>query len=102
MKIPLPEREDQKKLEKVKRARTLPGYMRNEEKKKLMKRQKAFFSHIEKYNSEDWKFYEINFEGRVTLSTKEGEIVNSCSSTHNFQLSEFSESKNTQERMHIF
>ena len=75
--------------------------MRGREKSKLKQRQTSFMNLIEKYNGEKWKYYEIHFEGRLTMSTKEGEIVEACSSTHDFQMNpnpHFPE----KERMHIF
>lgn len=97
--LPLPDRNDQRtilekrskddiQLEKVKRNRYTPGYLRCAEKRKIQKRRKSFFEKIENYNQEKWDFFEVQFQGRFTVTTKEGEIVESFSSTEDFKMNQ--------------
>ena len=57
-------------------------------KKKNTKTTEVFFEKIENYNQEKWDFFEVQFQGRFTVTTKEGEIVESFSSTEDFKMNQ--------------
>ena len=94
--LPLPDRSDQRsflgkrskddlQLVKKKKNRKTPGNLRAKEKEKIQNRRKFFFDKIKLYNEEKWDYFEVQFQGRFTVTSKEGEIIESCSSTEDFQ-----------------
>lgn len=81
--LPLPDRNDQRtilekrskddiQLEKVKRNRYTPGYLRCAEKRKIQKRRKSFFEKIENYNQEKWDFFRSSVSRAFYCDNKRG------------------------------